>query len=58
MKKYNVYTKETVYSVFYQVEAESEAEAKFNVENDIAKYSHRKDTDSEELVVESVEVSK
>lgn len=58
MNKYTVYTTEKVYTTFFEVEAESESEAKFKVENGEATYRNKKDTDSEELIVESIELSK
>lgn len=55
MKTYNIITTEKVRSIFYQVEANSEEEAKFKVEEGIATYNSRKDIDSSDLEVESIE---
>lgn len=54
MKKYKVITIERVRSIYYQVEAENEQDAKYRVENGLTK-SERKDLDSEDCEVESIE---
>lgn len=56
MKKYNVIIEEKVRSILYEVEAESEVEAKSKVEEGNFTHLGRKDLDSSDLVVESVEL--
>ena len=55
MKKYNIITTEILRRIYYQVEAECEEDAKYKVENGIATFSSRKDIDSANCEVESIE---
>ena len=57
MNIYKVHIKETVYTTLYNVLAESEEDAKIKVENGDAIYDYRKDTDSCDLLVESIELA-